>query len=161
MSRELAVLAEERAFALATIFLSRRNDFTIYRSGEDDIGIDFIVHIQHDNHFTGRVFGVILKYTSTSRNIKKEGFSISTKLLHIETDIPICMMAFTMQSNEGYYKWLYEPVVVEGNARLIPIATNNTITVRVRDLQDLDAEGLDTIAKRVNDWYEARLRSNA
>lgn len=157
MKQPLQAMAADQADALATIFLKRRADFQIYRPGLDAIGIDLIVHVQTAQHLSGRIFGVIVKYTAISRDIKKNGFDISTRYLNISTNIPILVLVFTMQSNEGYFTWLYEPHVVDGQAKLHHVETKNTESLRLRGFQDLDVQGLDRIADAVNAWYDARL----
>jgi hypothetical protein len=159
MNRQLASLAEERAYALATIFLTRRDDFKIYRSGDDAHGVDLVVHLEDNNRLSERIFGVIIKYTSATRDVKKEGFDIPSRYLKIGTSIPIMILVFTMQSNEGFFKWLFEPVIIDERAKLGTIDSKNTASIRLRGFMELDIAALDTIASQINKWYDVRLTS--
>lgn len=145
----------ERAEQLAFIYLSRRDDLVITKQN-DDYGIDFLVSIVEAGKYTGRVFGVQIKaglsLEPTQENISsKDRFMLNISEPPVPEDIPfpLCLFAFAMENDEGYYRWLKEPQFSsDGQPKL---ALN-----KVSEFKKLTKAELNHIVSQVNLWYEKK-----
>jgi hypothetical protein len=60
---------------------------------------------------------------------------------------PVCVLLFTMENNEGYYAWAFEPVIEEGGKPIVrPTESPHA--------GKLNAASLEEIVSRVNAWYD-------
>jgi hypothetical protein len=146
---------EARAEQLAILYLSRRDDLKITKSYAN-CGPDFLVSVCKDHELTGRVFGVQIKGIMSLKPIS-QGLSdgneiklnIGKTLVLKDIPFPLCLFAFAMDNDEGYVRWIKEPVVnPEGRPTLL---FNKAYLFK-----KLTKEELDHIVEQVNLWYEKR-----
>jgi type I restriction-modification system DNA methylase subunit len=65
-----------------------------------------------------------------------------------ELPFPVCLFFFTLDKDQGYYKWILEPVIEEqGNSKL---HFNQS-----HEFKKLTDEGIDNIISTVNRWYDS------
>jgi hypothetical protein len=147
-------LIAQRAIQLAIVYFSRRNDLLITQPHECDYGVDLLISVTQHGQLTGRLFGVQIK-ASRHLQIKpisgdKNEYKIKVAIPEVLKDLPfpLCMVAFNMENDDGYYRWILEPIVGPDNVNL---STN------IRDVfKKLTKEELDIIVEQVNQWYEKR-----
>lgn len=146
----------QRAEQLAYVYLSRRDDLVIAKQA-DDYGVDFLVSIVKDGQYTGRIFGVQVKAKLSLQPVQQEGeeatdsfrLDISDSPVPIDIPFPLCLFAFAMDKDEGYYKWIKKPTFSsEGRPELV-LRQSNTF-------KKLTNAELDNIVAQVNLWYEKR-----
>ncbi len=70
-----------------------------------------------------------------------------------ELPFPLCLFAFTMENDEGFYQWIVEPIVIDGSPKL---RLN-----RAKELSKLDKAALDRIVVQINQWYDVLLKALA
>jgi hypothetical protein len=70
-----------------------------------------------------------------------------------DTEMPYCIFVITSDDERGYFRWVREPVVTRGGARLK--------TVREAEWRELDRDSLTEIIAAVNAWYEAQRQAQA
>jgi len=148
----------ERAEQLAIVYLSRRNDLVITRQTGPDYGLDFLVTLTKEGDYTGRIFGVEVKALRSRKQVRpvlrdSDEIKIEVRQIEILKDIPfpVCLFVFTMDNDEGFYKWIKKPVYrIDGTPQL---AADETKIFR-----KLDNEAIDEIVVQVNNWYENRLK---
>ena len=144
--------AGERAYRLAIVNLTRRDDLEVTQS-QEDYGLDLVIQILHDGRRTGKVFGVEIKGLLATPNTssKQNGywmFPVQYTLYEEAASTPLCMFLFFMQTDQGFYKWLKEPWVNnQGEPELRLNVTGG--------FKELDAQALDLIVAQVNQWYGA------
>ncbi|MCP2727359.1 DUF4365 domain-containing protein [Limnofasciculus baicalensis] len=137
--------------------MTRRDDLIISRQREQkDCGLDFLVTLLKDGSYTGRIFGVQVKATVStpklieSKDIVEIQIDLGLSQFIAEFSFPVCLFFFTLKNGQGYYKWILEPVMAEGDySRLYWDNTNN--------LYRLTNEGISNIVSMVNRWYDSRI----
>ncbi len=145
----------QRAEQLAFIYLSRRDDLVITEQN-DDYGIDFLVSIVENGKYTGRMFGVQVKarlaLEATQKNtLSANSFKLDISESPIPEDIPfpLCLFAFAMKNDEGYYRWLKEP-------RFNSAGKSELVLNKVSEFKKLTKAELNNIVSQVNLWYEKK-----
>ena len=157
MKYEQTWYLNERAEALALVYLTRRSDLLIHREAAD-YGLNFIIELVKDNHATRRTFGLQVKARTTafSDNAVKQLKVRERQPEHDtkELPFPLVLFFFTMENDQAFYKWIAEPIITDdGYPKLHP---NDTET-----LSKLDSAALDTIVRQVDRWYEALFKALA
>ncbi len=149
----------QRAEHLAILHLTRRSDLLVSEPRlEADNGVDFLVEICKNSRITGRMFGVQVKASThlqisplTENEVKiahRDGAAIHLPSTLEDLPFPFCLFLFQMEDDEGYYRWLNQPVITEGISEL---AVN-----RKNIFKKLTKESLDDIVEQVNGWYAKR-----
>ena len=142
---------EERAEALAILYLTRREDLLVRRQRAED-GIDLLVEIRRGGQSSGRLFGLLLEaqVSAMNENAHQKGQPLEDKLSERAErfPFPVCMFFFTMSNDEGYFQWVSEPFITEeGQPKL---RTNTT-----DPLKKFTSEAFDHLIHRVNRWYDS------
>jgi len=156
-----AEFMEQRAVALATVLLTRHEDVVVAHT-RFDLGHDLDVYIARNGVTSGRMFGVELK---ARLNLPRLGRLVDKTQLRLSTELrtgltkaqkraadlpyPLMYLAFAMDTDQGYYAWLKEPIVAPGARRL-----------STPEVQYASAWGNSThvdVVKLVNQWYDATL----
>ena len=144
----------QRAEALAIMYLTNRDDLIVSRQQEEQ-GLDFLVTLLRNGSYSGRLFGVEVKATASAPKLVQRDDIIEIKLdleplqSLAELPFPVCLFFFTLQNDQGYYKWLLEPVIeCQKNSNLFFNDSN--------EFKNLSDEGIDKIISAVNNWYESR-----
>ena len=70
-----------------------------------------------------------------------------------EFPYPVCLFFFTMVNDKGYIAWLLEPVVAQGQAKLV--------RKDVAECEEMDEHTIDYIVESVNAWYDASATAKA
>jgi len=145
----------QRSEALAIMYLTRRDDLIISRQKEEERGLDFLVTLLKDGGYSGRLFGVQVKATvSTPKLVQRDDIiEIKSALKPLqslaELPFPVCLFFFTLENDQGYYKWILEPVIEgQSNSQLFFNKSN--------EFKNLSDEEIDKIISAVNNWYESR-----
>jgi len=148
----------ERAEQLAIVYLSRRNDLVITRQTGRDLGLDLMVTLTKDGQYTGRVFGVEVKALRSHKQVRQDSsdedeFQIEVRQMGIPKEIPfpLCLFVFTMDNDEGFYKWIKSPIFELNKPSTLVIDETKTF----RRLSD---QALDDIIEQINNWYENRFK---
>lgn len=115
-------IAEQRAISLAKVLLTRNPDVLVMPHSGADQGIDLHVSLRKGGVFSGCVFGVELK---ARVNTKQLGLAIGPDRIKIASSFramlekhreriadypfPVLLLAFTMETDHGYFSWLRDP----------------------------------------------------
>jgi hypothetical protein len=144
----------QRSEALAIMYLTRRDDLIVSRQNQEQ-GLDFLVTLLKDGAYSGRLFGVQIKATVSTPKLVQRDNIIDIKLNLdslqplAELPFPVCLFFFTLENDQGYYKWIIEPVS-EGhkNSKLLFNKSN--------EFKKLTDEEIGNIILKVNSWYDYR-----
>lgn len=146
----------ERAEALARVYLTRRLDLLV-KHEDADYGVDYLVEITKNNRPTKRIFGVQVKariapITEGAQDDRESFHFVSEKWME-EIPFPLCLFVFTMENDEGFYRWVVEPIVTDAGPKLRLNAG--------KELSRLDSAALDRIVAQVDQWYDVLLKALA
>lgn len=147
----LAFDLADRTRSLAIVLLTERDDLLLRRPGED-LGVDLLVEIGRKRQRPLRRFGVILRGRWSAVTLPRVNTALTKEMRSLLStgphSIPVCILFFVMEGDQGYYTWLVEPVVTaEGRPKLQSHSTP--------DCKPLDRDALDDIVERVDAWYDA------
>ncbi len=139
----------KRAEALAVVHLTRRDDLRVGRNVFDH-GPDLLVSVVRDGAMTGRQFGVSLKARVTgARPPRVERASLQREReRYRDVPFPVCLFMFFMEDDAGFFRWIVEPTMHGGEARL---ERGTRLS-----FEPLTTEALGRIVDDVNAWYDAR-----
>lgn len=143
---------EQRATALALVYLTRRDDLVVRQEHERDYGLDFIVEIVDKDQPTRKVFGIQLK-ADTSITAEEAASDKFTSTLQDQQwlgklPFPVCLFLFSVKEGVGFYKWLTKPVVTADSTPKLQLNVTG-------EFNKLNTESLDTLVAEVNQWYDA------
>jgi hypothetical protein len=144
-----------RSEALAMVYLTRRDDLIVSQSQKNTTGLDFLVTITKDSMYSGRLFGVEVKakISSDSLTQNREFFKLKNSHNHQtllrDLPFPVCLFFFTLDNDQGYYRWILEPILKPEKHLGLQFHENN-------ELKKLDDQAIDHIVSLVNNWYEYR-----
>lgn len=141
----------ERAKALAIVLLTRRDDLVVKETKEDN-GLDYTVYIKTEDNVGDRPFGVCTEATMTPVTLDEANEHLKPVLERARSttrfNFPVCVFYFTVKNDQGYYAWVYEPVVTAaGEPRLSADATPQC--------RPLSNESLEEIVSLVKRWYDS------
>jgi hypothetical protein len=145
----------QRSEALAIMYLTRRDDLIVSRQKEKDRGLDFLVTLLKDGGYSGRLFGVQVKATVSTPKLVQHDNLIEIKLnldslqSLAELPFPVCLFFFTLENDQGYYKWILEPVIEGQSSSKLFFNKSNEFT----KLTDKEIEEIISV---VNNWYDTR-----
>jgi hypothetical protein len=144
-------LIGERVRAVAIVYLTRRPEITIHEETKD-IGIDLLAFITPEDRTGVRQFGVQLKGIWEDVTAEQANRALRPNmremLRHGPFPFPIILFFFTMETNQGWYTWVVEPLISTQGGVELPIQRN-------AHCRPLDDQALDEIVARVNAWYDA------
>ncbi len=153
MTAQQAWYIGQRAESLAVMYLTRRDDL-IVSAAQQDSGLDFLVTIKKSNGYSGRIFGIEVKATTSTNNLIPNNDNIH--LIQnfdfnflFEFPFPICLFYFTLDNDKGFYKWILEPAI-EGQ-EYPKLRFNES-----HELKKITDEEIDSIILMVNQWYDSR-----
>jgi hypothetical protein len=151
-NKEQEWFVAERTRALATMYLTRRDDIVIKDARDAEVGLEYLIYIVKETEVPAvRQFGVALRGTpspATEGQLDKV-LRPTVRGLHRVglVPYPVCLFHFTMEDNQGYYTWVAEPAVIDGAPKLL--------THSEPHCRKLDREALDGIVNQVDRWYDA------
>jgi hypothetical protein len=144
-------LIGERVRALAIILLTRREDVSILEVTEE-LGLDFIVTLNHEEKPGLRQFGVKLAgaWTKvTAEHANAVLYPTMQKILRYGPfPYPVVLFFFTMQNGEGWYTWATEPRLTKDGG--FELRANEEASCH-----PLDDDAVDEIIRRVDAWHDA------
>lgn len=149
--RDLDRFIGERAENLAIVHLTRRSDLLVGRTSTRGEGLDLLVTIRKDGAATGRLLGVQVKgrAEATGRGKVPRVRLTPAEARRVQgVAFPVCAFLFTMEEDDGYYRWVREPVV--GSNR------QPGLTAADAGWAPLTDEALGRIVSAVDAWYDAR-----
>jgi hypothetical protein len=144
---------ENRTLALASVYLTRRDDLELvsFHSG----GLDLMVRIISGSPGYEQYFGVILHGTTdplasnedADRYLTHRARNRKNRTAVPIVSFPVISIVFSMPNDEGYYGWSAEPIVDEEGG---PTLKSNPKPACSR----LDRKALDQIVAKVEAWYD-------
>lgn len=142
-----------RARSYAVLWLTRRDDLRVVYQSSAASGVDMLVTVLRDGHFSGRQFGVVLAARRTGSAAPRiDAKTIAhERATYADATFPICMLAFSANNESGWFRWIMEPEVCDGEARL---ELSSQIS-----FESTTDELLDRVIDEVNQWYDARSSS--
>jgi hypothetical protein len=155
MTKQEPWFIEERAFAFASLVLTKRNDVAVRPNAGRDIAIDLLVEILKGGKSTMRFFGAQLIADLDLPTIQNADERVLSHLGRdpFEAGLPLCAFVIGVRKPEGLYRWVVEPVVDNGRAVL------QTHVLTQRDVQakwqTLDDAGAGRLIAQVNAYYDA------
>ena len=157
----------ERAEALAALYLTRRKDLEVIPVGryETDYPLDLLVTVKSGDKLGDASFGIEVKGVRKEGRGAKGQFRTSYSLREVhDRGLPICTFLFAVDDEQGYYRWLLEPVVSpDGNAHLklnldIPADAKwqqNEFALRSQ-FAPLSDESIGALIEQVLRWYHLK-----
>ena len=143
-----------RSKALAIVSLTERDDLIVYRDTKD-YDLDVLVSISKKGEDINRLFGVEIKAVkSTPKIIQNDDFfNIEGADINVlqsrftKCNFPICLFFFTLDNDNGYYKWILEPILDQEKSNKLKLNPNP-------EFRKLTNEAINDIVSVVNQWYE-------
>ena len=143
-------LIGERARALATIILTRRNDLTVVET-KKDTGLDLHIYIDREDKPMRLMFGLLLRAVPSSVTIEHANKVLRPTIGQFQGmkkfTYPVCLFFFTMREDQAFFSWLAEPVISKGAPKLIHHEQ--------ADCVELTDELLDQVVDQIVAWYDA------
>jgi hypothetical protein len=140
----------ERARALATIVLTRRDDLLVVET-KKDTGLDLHVFIDREDKPMRLMFGVLLRGVPSPVTIDHANRVLGPTMGHFQGmrkfTYPVCLFFFTMREEQAFFSWLAEPVVNGGMPKLVHHDKANCV--------ELTTEHLDHVVDAIVAWYDA------
>jgi hypothetical protein len=140
---------EERAFAFASLVLTKRREVKVQPYAGRDMAIDLLVEILKDGRPTLRFFGAqVVPYMDLPSAQNADDRVLS----HLgrdpfESGLPLCVFVIGVRKPEGIFRWTVEPVVEDGRPFL-----RRDVGVR---WEALDEAGAGRLIDQVNAYYDA------
>jgi hypothetical protein len=149
-----------RSKALAIVSLTERDDLIVYRDKKDH-DLDVLVSISKNGEDINRLFGVEIKAVkSTPKIIQNDAvFNIEGADVNVlqsrfqKCNFPICLFFFTLDNDNGYYKWISEPILDNENSNKLKFN-------RSPEFRKLTKEAINDIVSLINQWYENQRDEN-
>jgi hypothetical protein len=142
-----------RARSYAVLWLTSRDDLRVVYQSSTASGVDMLVTVLRDGQFSGRQFGVVLAARRTGSAAPRLDAKMIAheRATYSEATFPICMLAFSANSESGWFRWVVEPAAGDGEAAL-------ELSSRIH-FESTTSELLDTVVDEVNQWYDTRSNS--
>jgi hypothetical protein len=139
----------ERAFAFASLVLTKGNDVAVRPYAGRDIAIDLLLEVLKDGKSTMRFFGAQMVAYLDLPTIQNADERVLSHLGRdpFEAGLPLCVFVIGVRNPEGLYRWVVEPVVDANRALLLRDVAANW--------QTLDEAGAARMIGQVNAWYDA------
>jgi hypothetical protein len=146
-----------RTEALAKVFLTRRPDIVAlpFEHGDLDLFVSIDPHPEDSiRGFTG--FGVILSGTDRALPTEEAATQYANAAWRARTKnakaktvyfLPVVLLLFSMEKDQGYYAWVTEPYVDEREGLPKLKVVDRLVCTK------LERDSLDEIVSRVKDWY--------
>jgi hypothetical protein len=142
-----------RARSYAVLWLTSRDDLRVVYQSSTASGVDMLVTVLRDGQFSGRQFGVVLAARRTGSAAPRLDAKMIAheRATYSEATFPICMLAFSANSESGWFRWIVEPTAGESEAAL-------ELSSRIH-FEATTSELLDRVVDEVNQWYDTRSNS--
>jgi hypothetical protein len=140
----------ERAQALATVILTRRDDLKIVET-KKETGLDLHVHVEREDKAMRLTFGVLLRAVPSPASAEQANAVLRPTMGQFvgmrKFTYPVCLFFFTMREEQAYFSWLAEPVVNGHAPKLVHHEKAQCV--------ELTDEVLSQVVERVVAWYDA------
>jgi len=140
----------ERAYALATIILTRRGDL-ILTDTKRETCLDLHVTIDREDKSMRLTFGILLRGVSSSVTIDHANKILAPTMSQFlgmrKFTYPVCLFFFSMRDDRAYFTWLAEPILTENGPKLVHHDTPGCI--------ELTDQLLDRTIDQIVEWYDA------
>lgn len=144
---------ESRAFSLASVVLTRRDDLelTTFRSGR----LDIMARVASGDASREKYFGVGLHASAerlaspkeADRHLAAEMKRRGAEAVPILLPFPALALDFSMPDDAAFYTWTNEPALDAEGAAMIR-------TVLAPACAKFDRKALDRVVEQVKDWYD-------
>lgn len=168
MTAEATWAIAMRAESLAKLFLTRSSrDIEILTASTlaEMSGFDLLVRILSATTSETPKFGVEAKGTRQALSGRQAlpQFRKITDKVH-NTDLPVCLFLFNVETEKGIYRWLREPIIEDGNNSRLRTNIPSYPGMKGRHgeggdqapFEVLDDAGVNYIFDRVVSWYKAK-----
>ena len=141
---------EMRAEAQAILHLTSRDGVQVARLPKGT-GVDLLLTLAADGELSGRHLGVVVKPRTSEAEIPR----LTPKSVRRErtqfaaTTFPVCMVSFSPAGELGYFRWILEPSLEDGEPVLGYAQRTN--------FEPITPALLEHVVSQVNAWYDARL----
>ncbi len=157
----------ERAEALAILHLTRCKELEIvpvsgYGNGA---GIDLLVRVNQPELPENAIFAVEVKGERSLPHVRDQKFQVRYSPSQIKQSAwPVCVFLFNVTTEEGYYRWLYEPVIDDQNRAVLRLASEFSQRLAIDGTQSkaiavsspfekLTNQALQGLVRLVTRWY--------
>jgi hypothetical protein len=154
---------EERARALAVVYLTRHRDIQVLPPPENS-HFDILVSIGKAERLEPWLFAVEVRGTLRQRVKETPSgeyfFPLNYSAAMTKgSEIPVCMFLFTVDDDRGFYRWLHEPILSAQGAELVPMVSADEGTFSAgATFRPLDDQAIAGIISQVAEWHEQRKR---
>jgi hypothetical protein len=155
MTKQEPWFIEERAFAFASLVLTKRHDVAVRPYAGHDMAIDLLAEMLKDGKSTLRFLGAQLIGYLDLPVIQNADERVLSHLGRdpFEAGLPLCVFVIGVRKPEGLYRWVVEPIVDQGRAMLQPsVFTEREVQAK---WQPLDDAGAGRLIAQVNTYYDA------
>ena len=166
MITEQALQISKHAEILATVCLTRRSDVSVIPVSRynREAGYDLLVQVSDKKSEQHISFAIDVKGMLGDHPEPYDNFVVHYAKSQIKSGtLPICVFLFNVDSEQGYYRWLYEPAMYDDGRpylrldRQVEGATNHSQRLKVRwAFQPLDNDALQRIIDQVKNWYRVK-----
>ena len=136
----------ERALALASLCLTSRKD-VIVQLPQKNRHIDILAEVLHDGASRGRYFGVQVDGRVDLVRPSDIDMRRPRKKTHSKYSIPLCDFLFDVRSNDGFFRWIVEPLVADDQPKLSEKSES--------EWRPLSDDAIRRITTMVNVYYDA------
>ena len=108
-------IMEQRAEALAHLYLTEEKNVRLIPGDIEECPFDFLVRVRDDARCIVAQFGLVVvgllqnKQGDDKAEIKMP--NVKERRPIQECDLPVCQFVYFMHGDQGYYRWLREPVL--------------------------------------------------
>jgi hypothetical protein len=146
-------LAQERAMKLAIVYLTRLDNVRVMQwSHGGGHTPDLVVALRENEVHTGHYFGVVprplptgITFDSLPRSLGRIDSQLDHPLYR-EGDFPVCLFLFSMEDDQGYWRWMQKPIETPPG---LTFAQEKAWT-------PLNNTTLNSLLLSVKQWYEER-----
>ena len=166
MITEQSFQISKHAEVLATVCLARRHDLLVIPVSRynRDAGYDLLVQLNNKKFDSNMSFAIKVKGMVGTNLEQSNSFAVHYGRGQIQNGgLPACIFLFNVDSEQGYYRWLYEPIIDENgrpHLRLdhkLESSPNHSQRSKIRwEFQVLDDDALQRIIDQVTRWYKVK-----
>lgn len=166
MITEQSFQISKHAEVLATVCLTRRSDLSVIPVSRynRDAGYDLLVQLNNKKSDVNMSFAIKVKGMLGSNLEQSNNFAVHYVRGQIANGgLPVCVFLFDVDSEQGYYRWLYEPIMHDDGRpylrldRQVEDSDNHSKRRKIRwAFQQLDDGAIERIIDQVKNWYRAK-----
>jgi hypothetical protein len=108
-------LMNERAEVLARLYLTEERNVRLIPGDIEEYPFDYLVRVRDDARTIVAQFGMVavglLQNKQGNDKTELKLPNVKERRSLIECDLPVCQFVFFMHGDQGYYRWLKEPVL--------------------------------------------------